>query len=73
MSDRRAGVCVIVRCVWPRDPSILYPGHGGIAVARTSTLVLDREPARPTPLGMRVYWLVVTALSLTLPRMLGLM
>jgi len=35
-------------------------------MARPSTLVFAREPARPTQLGMRVYWLVVTALSLTL-------
>ena len=35
-------------------------------MARPSMLVFDREPARPAQLGMRVYWLVVTALSLTL-------
>ena len=35
-------------------------------MASPSMLVVAREPARPAQLGMRVYWLVVTALSLTL-------
>ena len=35
-------------------------------MASPSTLVVASEPARPAQLGMRVYWLVVTALSLTL-------
>jgi metal-dependent amidase/aminoacylase/carboxypeptidase family protein len=35
-------------------------------MARPSTLVPDRMPAQTMQLGMRVYWLVVTALSLTL-------
>ena len=35
-------------------------------MARPSMFVFEREPPRPAPLGMRVYWLVVTALSLTL-------
>lgn len=35
-------------------------------MARPSTLVFAREQARPAQLGMRVYWLVVTVVSLTL-------
>ncbi|HXW10039.1 MAG TPA: hypothetical protein VD737_05445 [Steroidobacteraceae bacterium] len=35
-------------------------------MARPTTLVFAREQARPAQMGMRVYWLVVTALSLTL-------
>ena len=35
-------------------------------MARPTTLVFSGEQARPAQMGMRVYWLVVTALSLTL-------